>query len=283
LLTTRHSPDGTALSTALWFAYREWPVLPLHGIVEGRCTCGTSCASPGKHPVARFAPHGLKDASTDEGKIREWFAAMPNMNYGVRCDEFVIIDVDPRANGRESWRKVVSTRNGDPHSWRALTGGGGFHLYLAMPTPPVKFPAHLATGVDVKAGPAAYVVGPGCSHTSGKLYRWYEDASPTRATLLPTPEWLIKLAAKKAKASDEPRDRSFYDGLVAPAKEGQRTTSMAALLGHLFGALKPDRRVLTVLALAFNQQHYSPPLDDEKVLEIARNLAALEDKKGGRK
>ena len=44
-----------------------FPVLPLHSVTEaGACTCGdVSCHSPGKHPFARFAPHGLKDATID--------------------------------------------------------------------------------------------------------------------------------------------------------------------------------------------------------------------------
>ena len=52
------------LEFALRYARRGWTVLPL--------------TPNGKTPLARLAPHGVKDATDDVEKIRSWFAAEPS-------------------------------------------------------------------------------------------------------------------------------------------------------------------------------------------------------------
>ena len=278
-METRNA-TGDALSIALWFAFRAWPIIPIHGVNElGGCLCGRGdCESPGKHPIAALAPHGLKDASTDEAVIRDWFARFPGMNYGVRCDEFFVIDADLRSGGDRAGWQDLRARNADPHTWRVWTGGGGWHLYFQAPQEPVRCKS-LARGFDVKTGAGAYVIGPGSKHASGKLYKWAHQCVPGETDWLPVPQWVLTRIKKQAPKAGEPRDEAFLDGLIVPAKEGERTIKMTALLGHLYGSIKPDRRVLAKLAQCFNQVCYDPPLDEGKVYEIARNLAALEDKK----
>jgi len=72
----------TALrDAALSYAARGWRIFPLHGIVNGACTCGrTDCPSPGKHPLVR---RGLYDATTDEILIRSWWRGWRRANVGV--------------------------------------------------------------------------------------------------------------------------------------------------------------------------------------------------------
>ena len=41
-------PEAVALRPALSYAARGWSVVPVHGIAEGRCTCGRhACPAPG--------------------------------------------------------------------------------------------------------------------------------------------------------------------------------------------------------------------------------------------
>src|SRR5262245_17188855 len=96
-----NSQFSAAQSNAVAFAARGYKVLPLHGIVERDnkclCACGdTHCGSAGKHPQAKLAPDGLKDATTDANKIKSWG---PLTNYGVVTDPFVVIDADARNGG----------------------------------------------------------------------------------------------------------------------------------------------------------------------------------------
>jgi hypothetical protein len=102
----------TARQGALGFAALGYGVFPLHGISErgGKlsCTCGNgSCTNQGKHPFARLAPHGFKDATTDLKAIRSWPHSW--LNYGIATTPFIVVDIDPR-NGGASVRGYAHRR-----------------------------------------------------------------------------------------------------------------------------------------------------------------------------
>ena len=70
------------IEAALEYARQGWHVLPLHTATDSGCSCASQdCSSPGKHPLT---PHGLKDATTDEGQIQRWWTQWPNANIGDR-------------------------------------------------------------------------------------------------------------------------------------------------------------------------------------------------------
>ena len=74
--------ESPVLLAALSYANRDWPVLPLHGVVDGGCTCGRDdCPSPGKHPLT---PRGVLNATTDEATIRRWLEKAPTANVAIR-------------------------------------------------------------------------------------------------------------------------------------------------------------------------------------------------------
>jgi hypothetical protein len=78
-----------------WFAGQDIPVLPIHGIVDGHCTCGDDeCESPGKHPISSLVRRGVKGATTDSKTVRHWHRKHPNMNYGVATEGLTVIDCD---------------------------------------------------------------------------------------------------------------------------------------------------------------------------------------------
>src|SRR5688500_15523679 len=100
------------LTRALAYARDGLPVFPLHGVHQGRCTCGHDPAdvkhAHGKHPLipAEQGGRGHLDATTDEGTIRAWGEIIAEglpANLGVAIPEGVaVIDVDPRNGGVES-------------------------------------------------------------------------------------------------------------------------------------------------------------------------------------
>ena len=111
------SPDGlpeALLEAALHYARQGWPVLPLHSVREGRCSCGRDCdRAAGKHPRSA---HGVRDASVDEAVVRAWWARWPDANLGLatgHASGLVVLDIDPAHGGEESLEALVA-RHGPP-------------------------------------------------------------------------------------------------------------------------------------------------------------------------
>lgn len=178
------------LDAALAYARRGWRVFPLHGIVNGRCTCGRrDCSSPGKHPLVR---HGVKEATSEARVIKEWWSRCRSANIGVatgRVSHIVVVDVDlPRA--LPSLEALVHKL---PRTLTALTGGGGLHLLLVHPADrglhncASRLPgiARELPGIDLRAV-GGYIVTPPSVHVSGARYEWLDENAP----IAPAPAWL---------------------------------------------------------------------------------------------
>ena len=172
------------LDALLGYAARGLPVLVLHGVRDGACTCpaGPSCErSPGKHPRT---VHGKDDATTDPQVIRRLLHRWPDSNGGIRpTPGLVVLDVDPR-NGGDATLADLERRHGNlPRTRTAVTGSNGLHLWFRG-TATV---GRIGPGLDVKTA-AGYVVAPPSVHICGGSYVW-ADESPTAVA----PPWLARL------------------------------------------------------------------------------------------
>ena len=117
---------------AKWYAEQSWKILPCYGIANGRCSCNSSHAEPkdtGKHPA--IAQWNIS-ATSDVDKVSEWWSSQPDYNIGVFCrpSGFLVIDIDPRSGGPESFEKFEALLDGAlPSTVEAITGeytiGGG--------------------------------------------------------------------------------------------------------------------------------------------------------------
>lgn len=187
------SRGGGLLEAALTYNARGWPVLPLHSVRSGRCTCGSpSCKSPGKHPRT---PHGLEDAQMDAEAIRSWWRVWPDANVGIRTGAsagIIVLDVDPRHGGDDSLANLVLEHGDLPATVEALTGGGGRHLVFAHPGGTVRNRAGLRPGLDVRCD-GGYIVAPPSSHISGGTYRWRTGHGPEEREPSAMPAWLLAL------------------------------------------------------------------------------------------
>lgn len=200
------------LFAALAYAQRGWRVFPLHGIINGACTCGRSdCSSPGKHPLVR---RGLYEATTEPDVILGWWRRWRRANIGIATGAesgIAVIDVDlghgtntafgspgdgtpskgqAQAPVFDSLARLLDV--GLPATLTALTGGGGVHLIYRcndaglgnsagkLPGLEVDLP-----GIDLRAN-GGYIVAPPSVHRSGAHYEWLE---PNR-DLAATPQWL---------------------------------------------------------------------------------------------
>src|SRR5262249_2645448 len=102
----------SVLLTALAFARRGHAVFPVNWPVEHNgqraCSCGRLCGkNAAKHPVARYAPNGVHSATTETGIVKLWWGLrVPEANLGVCTDKLVVVDVDPRHGGNESFQTL---------------------------------------------------------------------------------------------------------------------------------------------------------------------------------
>ena len=220
----RPAAEPTNEEVALALAALGWEVFPCHTPdAEGRCSCRRDCGRDiGKHP--RTA-NGLKDATTDEAKIRHWWGMWPDANVAVRTGEasgIVVIDVDPRGGGREVLAANERQLGPLPITVAARTGGGGDHLVFAWPGRFVRTRSNVAPGVDIRADGGYFVVDPS-RHASGNAYAWLNGRSPFDRPPAELPAaWVDFLEPPQRKRPPQsgpvgPDDLSLADGTVAAA------------------------------------------------------------------
>ena len=171
------------LDAALEYARRGWPVFPVHGIVDGHCSCRRDCSSPGKHPLVR---RGLHQATTDVERIRAWWTRWPFANIALATGDVVVTDIDV-PTGLKSLALLPEL----PHTLVSLTGGGGVHLFYASERELRNHVSRLpgidrdVPGIDLR-GRGGYVVVPPSTHISGHRYDWLDSS----ISIAPAPEWL---------------------------------------------------------------------------------------------
>jgi putative DNA primase/helicase len=234
------------LDAALAYAARGWPVVPNHGSVDGRCTCGRGpeCRTPGKHPRTE---HGYKDATTDPAAIQEWWARDLTANVGVatgRASGLLVIDIDAKNGGFTTLEELQAELGTLPPTVKCLTGGGGQHLYFKRPPingDIISAPHGLGRGVDVRAD-GAQVISPPSSHACGGRYEWAPGQAPGEITLaeLP-PAWLGRLPKR-----------------VPPGQhEGQSHHSTSAAAPKAAPLTSEDHRLLYAARTAENGEKFS--------------------------
>lgn len=167
---------------ALRYAARGFPVLPLE--------------PHGKAPLARLVRHGVQQATADERVICEWWQREPTANVGLRCAPFLVIDVDPRNGGDETWARLLAGHDPLVNVPTVATGGNGWHWLFAPPAFPTV--SHLGPGIDIQFG-SRYVVAPPSIHPNGKAYRWVTPPSRELARL---PSWLAEELRAKPVADN---------------------------------------------------------------------------------
>ena len=240
-------------AAAFYAGQLGWPVVPIAGMVGEHCGCRrrAACEHPAKHPLT---PGGIKAASTDLDRVREWWAHWPWAGVGLVTGArsgLVAVDVDPAHGGRESLAALRGSGAELPRTLYARTGGGGWHLFYARPGSPVanatgRLGARALAGIDLR-GDGGYVVAAPSGHRSGGRYAW--AGSPDALAAMPTwvaqrsdatevpmparPAQADRLAAYAAAALEGECRR------VATAPEGLRSDTLnraAFSLGTLVGA-----------------------------------------------
>lgn len=259
------SPD--LLRAALDYVERGWFVVPLHSPAKGGCSCGRSdCASPGKHP--RTA-HGLKDASREPAKVREWWQRWPDANIGVLTGPesgIIVLDVD----GEPGLQTLIEfegkgLRLPDTYS---VTTGRGAHVYFQHPAGlDVRNSAgKIGAGLDIR-GAGGYVVAAPSIHSSGARYQSDQPAEG----LAPVPQWLLTLI-QEANGAESRQSVAVADTVAGePIGKGKRTNRLVSLAGSMHKRGMTPAAIEAAL-LAENAAKCFPPLPDAKVRAIAYDI-----------
>lgn len=237
---------------ALAYAASGLPVFPTHGINEdGECTCGRECTSPGKHPVTR---NGVKDATSEQAQVAEWWEAYPGANVALACGGNVyVVDLDG-PEGLEAWGQLCAQHGTHPlHTRAAATGGGGRHLFYVPPVPDLRN-THwkIAEHIDTR-GAGGYVLLAPSLHKSGRRYEWIEGAGTAEM-----PGWLVDLVTPKLATPAQPPRVRFGETTkygwgvlrgaeqrIAAAREGNRNSTLndeAFMVGQWIGGGEIDPR-----------------------------------------
>lgn len=255
-------------AAALAYARRGWAVFPLHSPAPGRgCTCslGPDCKSPGKHPRTR---RGLKDATTGEAQIRQWWQRWPGANVGLatgKASGLVVVDVDHRAGGGAGLTQLVEEHGEFPETLESETGGG-HHIFFAHPGVSFKNSSSvLGEGLDVKTD-GGYVVAAPSLHASGKRYRWASKKRPARM-----PQWLLTLLTTERPKTADVKARKARAAAAAEGSQicaGERNQTLFRIACAMRGSGSGKEEIAAELQ-SVNAARCIPPLDEAEVERVA--------------
>ena len=249
---------STPAESALAYAARGWPVIPLHSPKSGGCSCSNpGCESAGKHPRCL---HGLKDATTDSEKVARWWKQWPDANLGISIpSDLVVVDVDGKAGGAALERDGRTM----PATVSSRTGRGTHHFFrTSRPVPPK---VAVLPEVDLR-GPGSYVVAPPSLHSSGKRYEWI--VPPEGNAIAEAPAW-VYTAQDETPAPGDPGS----GGDLIP--QGQRNRSLASLGGTMRKRGMAQETIEAAL-LTENTARCRPPLPKSEVIRIAKSVSRYE-------
>ena len=287
--------NGRLLNAAKWYAQNGWHILPVHGIKEGKCTCGKTHVDTkerGKHPASAS---GQKDATTDISKIEQWWTENPEFNIGMYAGPsgFFVIDIDPRHGGDKSFEKLAERALGElPPTVEAMTGSWGEHgtrgrhlIYKCDPNEKFigNFNKEGLPGIDIKHN--GYVLISPSRHASGVCYEWKPGHAPWEIEVAEAPEELlstIRAKTLKSRAGSTTYQVGSWDFLYDLTANGEKLDIDAMLeegleeggravglyklacgLANKFGTDEAGRHAVESTMLRFNAEMVNPPMHVE--------------------
>ncbi len=255
------------------YARRGWAVLPLHTVVNGKCSCNKSgCGSPGKHPLLS---NGVTGATTDLETIAAWWGKTPWANIGIATGQrsgIAVVDVDVRNGGMDHLAELNL-----PDTLTVRSGSGGLHFYFELRHPLRSRHGQkaVAQGIDLQAD-GVYVVAPPSQHMQG-TYQWLNQLP-----LASLPPSVLGGSSEEAPTGRTPAQSAVRDSVLkwdqkewvaellqADAPQGERNSTLTRLTGFLRNLL-PEPVALQI-ARDWNRAHCKPPLPDDEVRQNVRH------------
>ena len=214
--------NSQLIRTAKIYLQNNIPLILFHGTThDGICSCGKSeCTAAGKHPVFQNPlATQILDISELEIQLRD------NVDRNIAGwilpgTGLVIVDVDKRNGGIESFERLIKTHGPLPPTLKVISGGNGFHLYFKIPKEyeaksfPNKFLGF--EGIDLLRNKNAIL--PGSRHKSGNYYRFDSNKESQNFEIAYLPERYLDLLLFKI------RKEVIHSPEVIP--EGERNSSL---------------------------------------------------------
>lgn len=161
-------------------------IFGIHGATGDKCNCGNEeCKALYKHPVIS----NWQNVPNWSDEQIETFEMMGHFKtgFGVLCSGFLIVDVDARNGGVESFKKLckdIPSAGKSAFVVNTGSGGGSQHHYFKLEEPLALVQAHNDyPGIDFKT--SGYVIGEGSLHASGARYET-EEGYPQDVELAPS-------------------------------------------------------------------------------------------------
>ena len=230
------------------------------------------CVPGGKTPLAE---HGFHDATTDAGRIEEWWSDYPDANIGIATAGLLVLDVDA-ADGRPNpWLSDSPDRQLDlARAPCQVTPRGGLQYLFRQPAGKAWrcTAGRLAPSVDTRTD-GGYIVVPPSVRAEG-AYRWQDTMAldvPPGGLPVP-PDWLAEaLDGLAATSPTLPRGATSSAG-GNPIPEGQRNSALASLAGTMRRVGMGHAEILAAL-LETNRTRCLPRLTPKEVERIAASVA----------
>lgn len=194
---------------AIAYSSMEWPVIPLHGVVDGICTCQEpNCEQRGGHP--KFSDGVGRKRNVE--LLASLFRSDPNANLGIAtgtASGIFALRIDPATGGHDSLERLV-TRNGTLPD--TLTTQGFEQMVFKLPPGGVKLLDTLGPdypGVSIRSDGDFIVAEPSRGPLACSWTDW-EVGEPVE--IAEAPAWLLDLARGK------PDLRAAQDYEILPAE-----------------------------------------------------------------
>lgn len=201
----------------------EYRVFSLYRIMpDGSCECEKeNCPAAGKHPRAENWQH-TPDWSDEQIETMEEMGQFAT-GFGVLVNKLLVVDVDARNGGVESYAKLCADLDLDLDAASGFvvntgSGKGSKHVYFMLPETMALMQHHERyPGIDFKS--SGYVVGAGSLHKSGGVYE--SDSHPSDAQA--APQALIDALTKVEK------HRAELDGQFVDVSDAEVASMLAAV------------------------------------------------------
>lgn len=197
-------------------------LVKLHQLTSNlKCSCSVDdCSTAGKHPLEKNwqLPSDLPNfEALEQATILDEKNGFYKNCFGVLTDGFLIVDVDKRNGGFESFERlnnVLGIKLQDVCKFIVRTGGGGLHLYFKNESNHrLKKNLKDFKGIDFLSS-GSFVVGCGSLHKSGAYYEEYENSLGVKQSIHAiddVPSCLLSLLKKPEQVINTVEQSSLID------------------------------------------------------------------------